>query len=116
MSKYYNINGISTTNPTNEWVAHKWSNNFSNKFNDNTGEIDIKLISLTHKVADKLFGSIQKPYSLPLNSAHIYAGVDAEIKISKQEFEKWVNSGKSEQTHKILFYYDFQNLVGSLQI
>lgn len=44
-----------------------------------------------------------------------YAGVDAEIKVSKQKFEKWVNSEKSEETHRILFYYDFQNLVGSLQ-
>lgn len=115
MSKYYNINGIPTTSPTNKSVVYEWNNNFSIKSNDNTGEIDIKLISLTHKVADKLFGGIQNLYSLPLNSAHSYAGVDAEIKVSKQEFEKWVNSEKSEITHKILFYYDFQNLAGSLQ-
>jgi hypothetical protein len=115
MSKHYNINGISTTNPTNESVVYEWSNNFSIISNDNTGEIDIKLITLTHKVADKLFGSVQNLYSFPLSLAHAYAGVDAEIKVSKQEFEKWVNSEKSEKNHKILFYYDFQNLVGSLQ-
>lgn len=115
MDKHYNINGISTTNPTSDSVVYEWSNNFSIKSNDNTGEIDIKLITLTQKVAEKLFGSVQNFYSLPLNTAHSYAGVDAEIKVSKQEFEKWVNSQKSEQTHKILFYYDFQNLVGSLQ-
>jgi hypothetical protein len=35
--------------------------------------------------------------------------------VTKQEFEKWVISQKSKEAHKILFYYDFQNLVGSLQ-
>ncbi|HFK5538316.1 TPA: hypothetical protein ACGZ96_003479 [Elizabethkingia anophelis] len=115
MSKYYNINGILTTDPTDGSIVYEWNNNFSIISDDNTGEIDIKLITLTHTVADKLFGSIQKLYALPLNMAYSYAGVDAEIKVSKEEFEKWVNSEKSEQTHKILFYYDFANLVGSLQ-
>lgn len=115
MSKHYNINGISTDNPTDLSVVYEWSNNFSIKSNDNTGEIDIKLISLTHKVANTLFGSIQNLYNFPLTFAHSYGGVDAEIKVSKQEFEKWVNSQKSVETNKVLFYYDFQNLVGSLQ-
>ena len=117
MTKYYNINGILTTEEKDGSVVCEWNNNFSIKSNDNTTEIDFKLISLTYKVADKIFGSIQNLYSiLPYKSTVFsYAGVDAEIKISKQEFEKWILSQKSEETHKILFYYDFQNLVGSLQ-
>lgn len=115
MNKYYNTNGIKTTNQSNKTIVCEWSDNFSITSNDNTLEIDTKLIKLTHRVADRIFGSIQNLYSLPLNSAHSYAGVDAEIKISQKEFEKWINSEKSEQTHKILFFYDFQNLVGSLQ-
>lgn len=115
MSKHFSTNGISTINPTNQSVVYEWSNKFSIKPNENTGEIDIKLITLTHKVADKLFGGIQNLYTFPLGFAHMYAGIDAEIKVSKQEFEKWVNSEKSEETHKILFYYDFQKLVDSLQ-
>ena len=117
MSKYYNINGILTDRPTDSSVVSEWSNQFSIKANDNTSEIDIKLISLTHKVADKIFGSVQNLYAiLPFKTTeYSYAGVDAEIKISKQEFESWVNTQKSEETHKLLFYYDFQNLVGSLQ-
>jgi hypothetical protein len=117
MSKHYNINGISTDKETDTSIVFEWSNHFSIKANDNTTEIDFKLISLTHKVADKLFGSVQNLYGiLPFKSTVFsYAGVDAEIKVSKQEFEKWVISQKSEETHKILFYYDFQNLVGSLQ-
>lgn len=117
MSKYYNTNGIITDEPTDNSVVFEWNNNFSIKSNDNTTEIDFKLISLTHKVADILFGSVQNLYGiLPFKSTvYSYAGVDAEIKVSKQEFEKWVNSENSEETHKLLFYYDFQNLVGSLQ-
>lgn len=117
MSKYYNINGILTDQPTDSSIVFEWSNQFSIKANDNTTEIDFKLISLTHKVADKIFGSVQNLYAiLPYKTTeYSYAGVDAEIKISKSEFESWVNSQKSEETHKLLFYYDFQNLVGSLQ-
>lgn len=117
MNKYYSINGIITDEPTDNSVVFEWNNNFSIKSKDNTTEIDFKLISLTHKVADILFGSVQNLYGiLPFKSTvYSYAGVDAEIKVSKQEFEKWVNSEKSEETHKLLFYYDFQNLVGSLQ-
>ena len=117
MNNHYNINGISTEKRTDGSVVFDWSNNFSIISNDNTTDIDFKLISLTHKVADKIFGSVQALYNiLPFKSTvYSYAGVDAEIKVSKQEFEKWVNSQKSEETHKLLFYYDFQNLVGSLQ-
>lgn len=117
MSKHYNINGISTDKETDTSIVLEWSKHFSIKANDNTTEIDFKLISLNHKVADKLFGSVQNLYGiLPLKSTvYSYAGVDAEIKVSKQEFEKWVTSQKSEEAHKILFYYDFQNLVGSLK-
>lgn len=117
MSKHYNINGISTDKETDTSIVFEWSNHFSIKANDNTTEIDFKLISLNHKVADKLFGSVQNLYGiLPfIPTAYSYAGVDAEIKVSKQEFEKWVISQNSEEAHKILFYYDFQNLVGSLQ-
>ncbi len=117
MNKYYNINGILTDKPTKNSVVFEWSDQFSIQLNDNTTEIDFKLISLTHKVAELIFGSIQNLYSiLPFKTTlYSYAGVDAEVKISKYEFEKWANSQKSEETYKLLYYYDFQNIVGSLQ-
>jgi len=117
MYKYYNINGILTDQPTERTIVIEWSNQFSINSNDRTSEIDFKLVALTDKIADKIFGSIQNLYAiLPFKSTmYSYAGVDAELKISKQEFESWVNSQKSEETHKLLFYYDFQNLVGALQ-
>ncbi|WP_374099026.1 hypothetical protein PGK76_008280 [Riemerella anatipestifer] len=115
MKKFYNIDGIMSDEKTDKSIVLECSNQFSIFAKDNTSELDLKLISLTHKVAEILFGSVQNLYNLPLTIAHSYGGVDAEIKVSKQEFEKWVNSQKSDVTHKILFYYDFQNLVGSLQ-
>ncbi len=115
--KHFNINGILTDKPTDGSIVFEWSNNFSIKSNDNTTEIDFKLISLSHKVADNIFGSVQNLYNILPSKSMVfpYAGVDAEVKVSKTEFERWVNSQKSEETHKLLFYYDFQNLVGSLQ-
>jgi hypothetical protein len=117
LNKYYNINGIPTDNPTINSVVFEWNNNFSITSNDKTTDIDFKLISLTHKVADVVFGSIQNLYNIiPLKlTLFAFAGIDAEIKVSKQEFEKWIDFEKSEETHKLLFFYDFQNLVGALQ-
>jgi hypothetical protein len=117
MTKFYNTNRIATENPTDSFWVSEWSNHYSIKSNDNTTELDFRLISLSHKVADKLFGSVQSFYGLlpALSTIYSYAGVDSDIKISKSEFESWVKSEKSEETNRLLYYYDFQNLVGSLQ-
>lgn len=115
MNKYYNIGGIMSEVKTDKSIVVEWNNQFSIFAKDNTIELDFKLISITQKVAKVLFGSLQNLYNIPLTFAHIYGGVDAETKVSKHEFEKWVRSQKSDEAHKILYYYDFQNLVGSLQ-
>lgn len=115
MNKFYNLDGLPSDEKTDKSIVVEWNDQFSIIAYDNTSDLDVKLISLTNKVAEELFGSLQILYNFPLTFAHTYGGVDAEIKVSKQEFEKWVYSQKSIETHKILFYYDFQNLVGSLQ-
>jgi len=117
MTKFYNINGIASDSPKNGFWVSEWSNHYSINSNDDTTELDFKLISLSHKVADKLFGSVQNFYGLlpSLTTIYSYAGVDSDIKISKGEFESWIKSENSEETNRILYYYDFQNLVGSLQ-
>lgn len=117
MTKYYNTNGITTQKPNTSFWVSEWNNNFSFSRGDNTTDLDFKLISLNHKFADQIFGSIQNFYSkLPyLTTAHSYGGMDAEIKVSKTQFEKWVDNERSEETHKILYYYDLQSLTGSLQ-
>jgi hypothetical protein len=114
---YYNLNGIKGNEPGAGHVVSEWSDQFSITDGDNTTEIDFKLIDLTHCVASRLFGTVQNFYAiLPgISMVYPYAGVDAEIKVSKNQFEKFVNSVKSDESHKVLFYYDLQNLVGSLQ-
>lgn len=117
MTKFYNINGIPSNEPKPGSVVSEWSNNFWITAYDNTSELDFKLIGITHRLADKMFGSVQRFYEmLPATSMALpYAGIDSDIKVSKTEFENWVKTDKSELTHKLLYYYDFRNLVGSLQ-
>ncbi|QWX82518.1 hypothetical protein H0I23_08505 [Cellulophaga sp. HaHaR_3_176] len=117
MIKYFNIDGISTNEETDKTVVTEWNNQFSIKNDDISSDMDFKLINLTFKSADILFGSVQNMYNILMTKSTMtsYAGINAEIKISKDEFEKWLNVNKSTETHKFLYYYDFQSLVGSLQ-
>jgi hypothetical protein len=114
---YYNLNGIQSAAPSTNSIVSEWQGGYVLHINDNTSDIDSKLIQVGHRVAAKLFGNLQNFNTLlpTLSTAYPYGGVDAEVKVSKAEFEKWVNSIRSPQNHKILFYYDVQNLIGSLQ-
>lgn len=118
MEIFYNKNGISSVKPANDvfWIS-EWENQFFIPANDITSDLDIALISLTHKLQIKLFGSIQEFHTrLMTKSTWLsYAGIDAEIKISKIDFEKLVNANKTEEIHKFLYYYDVSNIVGALQ-
>lgn len=106
-----------TASPSKDFWITEVNYSYSTNLKENTGEIDMKLVALPWKLADKLFGSFSKMHNILMSKTVVFtqAGIDAEIKISKQEFEEWVNSNKSEENHKLLFYYDFQSLVGSLQ-
>lgn len=117
MTKYYNINGIPGTEESAKSVLYEWNNQFSIKENDNTTNIDFKLIEITQNIAAKMFGSYQDFYNILITKTTIFpfAGVDAEIKISKREFETWLNSESSIENNKLLYYYDLQSLIGSLQ-
>lgn len=107
---------MTDTSTDGSWVIEK-DQQFSIKEKDNTSDIDLKLIAFTYRIEDKLFGSHEefisnfssRPKEVP------YAGIDAEVRISKVEFEKWIASNKSKETFKYLYYYDFESLVGSLQ-
>ncbi|MCW3111258.1 MAG: hypothetical protein JWQ09_5764 [Segetibacter sp.] len=118
METFYNNNGLSSTKPTNDtfWIL-EWNNQFSINSNDITGDLDFALIALSHKLQNKLFGSAQAFYNRLMTKTIwlSYAGIDAEIKISKVEFEKLVNNNKTDETNKFLYYYDVNNIIGSLQ-
>lgn len=116
-NNYFNKNGIPTDSPSIDFWITESNHSYITNLKDNTGEIDTKLIQLTYKLADNLFGSYSNLYNILMSKTVVFsqAGIDAEIKVSKKEFEEWVNSNESEENHKLLFYYDFQSLVGSLQ-
>lgn len=117
MKVFYNKNGIPTSSPSTDFWVTEPDFSYTTSLNDNTGDIDMKLIKITWGLADKLFGSYDNLHKILMKKSVVFsqAGIDAEIKVSKKEFEEWVNSNKSEENHKLLFYYDFQSLVGSLQ-
>lgn len=118
MDTFYNKSGISSTKPTNDdfWIL-EWSNQFLINAKDISGDLDFALIALTHKLQSKLFGSPQAFFNelMTRETWLSYAGIDAEIKISKVEFEKLVIHNNTEETNKFLYYYDVNNIVGSLQ-
>jgi hypothetical protein len=116
---YYNTNGIPSELPKPEsfWVE-EFMGNFVFKEGDITSDIDFKCVALRYEVAKKLFGSTEEYYRLAASAPIFfpYGGIDAEIKISKEEFESLVNKiGNHEISNKMLYYYDITNILGTLQ-
>jgi len=117
MIKYFNVNGITSEEPNSEFWISQWQNNFSISGEDNTYDIDSKLMQLSNVISKTIFGSSQNFYNkLPfLSSIYSFGGIDAEVKLSKKGFEKWVNQEASKEAYQVLYYYDMQNLIGCLQ-
>lgn len=117
MDNYYNIDGMGSKSPKEGFWILEWNDQFSINGNDNTTDLDFALINLTHLVSTKLFGSPSNLYSILMTKTiwYSYAGIDAELKISKGDFAKLYEIEKSEETNKLLYYYDFVSIIGSLQ-
>lgn len=116
---FYNLDGIITTeeHPNNFWVR-SLAENFIFKENDKSFELEEACIELRNKFANKLFESLNKYYALlpSINPIFQFGGIDAEINISKAEFENLVNSiEEKELSNKILYFYDCCNLIETLQ-
>lgn len=115
---YYNLNGIITDKePKNKFWVRSVANNFIFKENDVSLELEELCINIRNKFAGKIFGSLKNYYALlpTLSPAMQFGGIDAEINVSKNEFEKFVNSLGSEIDHKALYFYDCANLIETLQ-
>lgn len=115
---YYHLNGIPSDNPReNEFWITYFQDRFIVKESDLSYELEDSLLRLYSVVQTKLFGSPQKYYEkiYTMGQWIPYAGIDAELKISKTNFEKFLKVSKSNETHKMLYYYDCVNLIGSLQ-
>lgn len=116
--QFYNINGISSIEPNdNFWVANNGID-FAINANDITGDIDMNCIMLQHEIGHIIFDGIKKLHSKQAGMQIWvpYAGIDGDLKVTKEQFEILINnSGKNEDLNKLLYYYDVSNLIGTFQ-
>lgn len=118
---FYNINGMPSEFPSEEefFITENIVKDFIFKEGDLTLEIENICIRLRNKLATSIFGKIENLHflnSCPIFPFVAYAGIDAEIKISKLEFEKVYSEIKDKKTlNKLLYYYDVENLIGNIQ-
>lgn len=115
---YYHQNGLPSDEPReNEYWITYFYDRFVMKEDDLSYDLENSLLSMYGLFQTKIFGSPQKYFKniYSMGQWIPYAGIDAELKISKIEFEKILKISKSEETHKMLYYYDCVNLIGSLQ-
>lgn len=86
------------------------------KENDYIYHIEMQAFHLKNILAKKVFGSLQLYYEqLPFMPIWLsQAGLDSDIKISREAFEKLVAKA-DERTCRFLYYYDAVALIGALQ-
>jgi len=115
---YYHKNGIPSEKPNkNEFWVTYFHDRFILHDNDMSYDLENSLFRLYGVLQTKLFGSPQKWHGKIYSMGQWipYAGIDAELKISKLNFEKFLKVSKSDENHRMLYYYDCVSLVGSLQ-
>jgi hypothetical protein len=114
---FFNINGIPSKEPVADlfWIM-RGPINYVFKEHDLTIDIEMQAFHLRQRVAELIFGSIQRYYDLlPMTPIWLsQAGLDSDIKISREEFEQMV-VGAGETECRFLYYYDLIALIGSLQ-
>ncbi len=116
---HYNINGIPGDLPSDKefWIHYSNDNLILNK-GDLLPDIDTLCTELHNLLADKLFGDMEKDYSL-LNSVPIWivnGGISPEVKISKENFESFSSKRlDNEKFNRLLYFFDFRNLISTLQ-
>ena len=116
---YYNLNGIPTKNPDNNryWITQS-KGDFIFKEGNLLPEIDELCSELQTILTQKLFKGDEKNYSL-LSSLPIWivnGGISTEVKISKEDFEKFISKRHGdEKFNKLLYYFDFRSLISKLQ-
>ncbi|MBD1432367.1 hypothetical protein H8B06_05985 [Sphingobacterium sp. DN00404] len=121
MMKFYNTNGIPTDTPGEDrfYIAELMNGELGFSTGDQSYEIEKICIQLRDYLAKKIFGDIQtyhSYFSTPIFPFASLAGIDAEIKLSKEDFEILINSIKDkERFFRLLYYFDVENLIGTLQ-
>lgn len=115
--KFFNKNGIPSAKPIEDFWLVKSFHNISISDNYKIPDIDTSLMKLSNKISEKLFESTNEFYKILsiLPMFYSYAGIDAESSISRNDFEKLLNSSKYSINYKIIYYFDIENLVSSLR-
>ncbi|MDO6804005.1 hypothetical protein Q4595_16285 [Wenyingzhuangia sp. 1_MG-2023] len=118
---FYNIDGISSTKPNkdNFFIVENQIGDLVFKEGDHTFEIERLCIELRNKLAIKIFGNIEeyhKYLTAPIYPLASLAGIDAEIRVSKAQFEQFIKSIDDKNSlNKLLYYCDVENLIGNIQ-
>jgi hypothetical protein len=116
---FYNLDGIITSKPVNDIFFVFFNGyDFSLKEGDITPEIDFACIEIHNLVSKKIFGSLDIYYSLLPGIPYLLGtgGLDPEVKISKEDFEKIVLANEHDEIfNKVLYNFDCKNLVSTLQ-
>ena len=111
---YYNTNGILSESPiSDKFWFQKSFDKYIYKHGDISVELDFICVALQHLLAEKIFGSRQAYFSLLLSShtGITDGGIDSDIKISKEEFEKMVQASEDNETfNKLLNFYSQNNI------
>lgn len=119
MTTFYNTDGIPTDKPKeNKFWVQKFNDQIFLKEGDITSDIDFTCVRLHDLLAQRIFGDRQKYYNLlpSIPMWLVYGGIDSDIKMSKEDFEKLVAKGeKDEMFNKLLYFYDCRNLISTLQ-
>lgn len=122
----YNINGI-LENLTPEqasekdgfFVAQNGLGDFIYLGGEKVYEIENLSFELRNLLAIKIFGSLNEYHRIlnhPIYPLVAQAGIDAEIRVSKEDFEDFVDKYIDKETiYRMLYFFDIDNLIGTLQ-
>jgi len=118
---FYNIDGISSSNPNKDdfFIVENEVGNLVFKEGDLTFEIERLCIELRNLLAIKIFGNLEEYHKFlaaPIYSFASLAGIDAEMRLSKEEFEQFIKTIDDKTSlNKLLYYSDVENLIGNIQ-
>lgn len=121
----YNSNGIIEDLSLQEiqekefYLLETSKSDFSYPFSDKIFEIESLCFKVRLSIARKIFGDELEYYNIienPLGFICSKAGIDSDINISKAELQEFIQDYEDkEMIHKILYYFDIENILGTIQ-
>nr|WP_315171362.1 hypothetical protein [uncultured Flavobacterium sp.] len=122
----YNINGIpqeisidELANKNDFFVTQNQIGDFIYRGGEKVYEIESLCYELRNLLALKIFESVFEYHRIiehPIFPLVAQAGIDAEIRVSKREFEQFITEYKDKETlYRMLYFFDIDNLIGTTQ-